>query len=79
MTAEQIAAFFSGTGEFFSAADSLLLIQMLGVTAVLLWAAWVAVTAYKEWGSEEITQGDMLGLWFRAVLMLMILSYLFTV
>ena len=79
MTAAQLSAFYDGTGQFFTALDSLLLVQVLGATAVFLWAAWIAVTAYKEWGSEEITQGDMIGMWFRAVFMMMILLFLFTV
>lgn len=79
MTAAQLAAFQAGTGDHFTAPEALFTIQALGATAVFIWAAWVAVSSYKEWGSEEITQGDMLGLWFRAVLMMMILLFLFTI
>lgn len=79
MTTDQLSAFFNGTGGHFSAPQSLLAVQTIGVTAVFLWSSWIVISAYKEWGSEEMKQGDMIGIWFRAVLWLMVLIYLLTI
>tara|TARA_R110001583_G_scaffold182356_1_gene340085 strand:- start:226 stop:465 length:240 start_codon:yes stop_codon:yes gene_type:complete len=79
MTADQNLAFWEGTGEFFTANDALFTAQAIGATAVFLWLAWLCVTAYKEWGAEAITQGEMIAVWFRGLLMMMILLTLFTI
>lgn len=78
MTANQYIAFTEGTGGFFTATDTLVTAQLLGATAVFIWVAWLCVSSYKEWGQEVITQGEMIGVWLRGVLMMMILLYLFT-
>ena len=79
MTAVQAQAFEDGTGSIFTAGDALLTAQLFGVTAIFIWTAWLCVSAYAEWGDGGITQGQMIAVWCRSVLVLMILLYLFTI
>lgn len=76
MNAAQAAAFFEGTGDFFTAANLLLAIQGIGATAVFSYVAWLCVRAYDDYGEEEITAKDMVIIWLRGVLVMMVLLYL---
>jgi hypothetical protein len=66
-----------GGGPCFQTADAMLLaVQSIGVAAILTYVAWLCVTAYNNFGQEQLSARDMLIVWGRCVLVLMIILYL---
>jgi len=76
VNAAQEVAFEEGTGAFFTAAELLNAIQLIGASAVFLYVAWLCVTAYKDYGAEQIKSKEMITVWLRSVLVMMVLLYL---
>ena len=66
-----------GGGPCFLTADAMLFaMQAIGVVAILTYVAWVCVSAYGDFGQEQINAKDMVIIWCRAVFVLMVLLYL---
>lgn len=76
MTAVQVEAFEEGAGNLFTAADLLLALQLIGITAVLLYVAWLSYRAYTDYGDGSISATDLIITWCRGVFVLMLLLYL---
>lgn len=76
MNAAQSVAFEEGTGAFFTAAELLNVIQLIGSSAVFIYVAWLCMTAYKDYGAELIRSKEMMAIWLRSVLVMMVLLYL---
>ncbi len=74
----ELAFFDEGAAGFLTASNLLLAIQLIGCTLAFVYVAWVCVASYNEWGESEISGGQMLTTWFRAIAALMVLLYLFT-
>ena len=78
MNTGQVASFKEGTGDYFTADDLLTLVQGIGATVVLLYVAWLCITAYNDYGAGNIKANDMLIIWSRGVFAMMILLFLIT-
>lgn len=76
MNAVQETAFKEGTGSFFTAAQLLEVVQMIGATAVFLYVAWLCLRAYNDFGAGDVSAINMIIVWCRAVFVMMVLLYL---
>lgn len=76
MTPDQIAAFLEGSGGFLSAGALLLAIQACGAMAVFSFVAWLCVRAYNEYGEGDLESKDVLIVWGRGVLVMLVILYL---
>ena len=66
-----------GGGPCFQTSTAMLqAIQLIGVTAFILYTAWVCLQAYEDFGAERINGTSMLVIWCRSVFILMVLLYL---
>jgi integrating conjugative element protein (TIGR03758 family) len=73
MSTRQETAFAgANTGQTFDAADAQYLFIGLILTLLLLWVAWVAVSAYQQLRSPGVTASDAAGKVVRAVFVLTI-------
>lgn len=76
MSPAQSTFFEEGTGSFFTAAEMLNVIQLLGATAVFLYMAWHCVSAYQAYGEGKLKAMDMIILWCRGLFVMMVTLYL---
>lgn len=76
MNAAQSASFEEGTGSYFTAAEMLNAIQLLGATAVFLYMAWLCVSAYQAYGQGSLKAIDMIIVWCRGLFVMMVTLFL---
>ncbi len=78
LTEKQRAAFeaASGTGDGGTGLVYGLFSQFL-MAIVLLWAAWIALNAYKAWASKQISAGQAAGAYIRSTMLILILIAFF--
>lgn len=73
MSTQQEAAFAgANTGQTFDAADAQYLFIGVTVTLLLLWLAWVSMSAYQQLRSPGVRASDAAGKVVRAVFVLTI-------
>lgn len=78
MTPSQRSAFAEGGGGgLFSASYLLDAIATIGVTAILIYVAWLVRTSYAEYGAGHLTPGEMLFVWVRGIFVLMVVLAIF--
>ncbi len=78
MTPTQQAAFAAGGGGgLFTAPYLLNAIATIGVTAIILYVAWLVQTSYQEFGQGKITPGEMFFIWARGAFILLVVLYIF--
>lgn len=81
MTPQQHLWFQEGAGcaggPCFQTADGMLeVVQMIGVVVIITYVAWLFVAAYSNFGKELNTATEMMMVWGRCFLVLMIMLYL---
>lgn len=70
-------AFNDGAGNFISAANLALAIQLVGATIVILFYVWLLIRTYDEFGHGKINERQFLVIVIRGLLILMILLWIF--
>jgi hypothetical protein len=66
-----------GGGSCYLTADAMLLtVQSIGAVAIFIYVAWLCVSAYNDFGQEQISATDMVIVWSRGVFVLMVILYL---
>lgn len=76
MNPELADIFNEGSGGGLNAFDLLLLIQSIGVTAVITYVAWICYSAYVDFGKEKLDGTELILLWGRSTFLLMLFLYI---
>ncbi|WP_111414519.1 TIGR03758 family integrating conjugative element protein [Billgrantia lactosivorans] len=72
---DSTAAFETGSG--FEISGLYLLLAGVGCVAILLWAAWAAISAYRGWAKGNVKGDVFAGVAVRLLLLILIFIWLF--
>lgn len=71
------SAFDTGAAGFLTASQVSFVLQGIGSVSILLWASYICITSYTDFGRGAVSAAEMASTWLRATLVLAVISYLF--
>ena len=75
MTPQQIAAFNTSVGGYFTPSDLLFVIAAMILTLAFTWLAWLVVAGYAGVARRALGFGELTAMILRGTFVLMLLSY----